>query len=611
MARIIPVKGAAWECNVSHVLSLRCTATHSRKYKKDAIVNISVSDYLRESDNFKQMMKLWRTGVEFPRRETPLDPYLLGLWLGDGAFRSSRIFNQDEEILDYLKTETDCTTKWDRTTFGTYVRGISHHLAEARVDGEKRIPFSYKINERQQRLALLAGLLDTDGYLHHGFFDIVTKYAGLRDDILFLARSLGLAAYSREMVGTIKSIGFRGLYHRIGISGHVDEIPCRIARRQADRRRQKKNVLNVGFKVELLPEADYYGFELDGDRMFLLDDFTVTHNTILAAQAIADKGLPTLFVTPDTGLREQTAKVFRWIFGESMVGMDVTGNHPIVVQNIQALARRDRKHFERFKVLVTDEFHHSASESYQALNHLLVSAYYRYGLTGTPVRPDGQEMVMFGVLSKVIYKKTASELIEDGWLIRPNINIHRWQLKKYSKLNYREAYARLCNDIPFQKYIAGLANDCANNRGKRTLVLVKNIEHGELLSSMIEGAVFLHGKHKRDHRENIKEAFNKGELKCLIATSIMGEGQDIPNINAFVNARFQASEIQTKQGIGRALRLAQGAGNYKESVALGKADCEVYDFLIKGQRNLLNHSVSRLLQYKSEPAFRIHVCRAN
>lgn len=80
--------------------------------------------------------------------------------------------------------------------------------------------------------------------------------------------------------------------------------------------------------------------------------------TITAALVIADKGLDTLFVTPDAGLREQTFKVFSGLFGDHMVCKNIDSDKPIIVSNIQALAKKTVTDLERFKVLMIDEFHH-------------------------------------------------------------------------------------------------------------------------------------------------------------------------------------------------------------------------------------------------------------
>jgi hypothetical protein len=112
-----------------------------------------------------------------------------------------------------------------------------------------------------------------------GVYIIPTKWAGFRDDILFLARSLGFAAYSRETTNTIKSTGFSGQYHYITISGRLDCVPVKVPRKKAAPRQQVKDVLRTGFRVEDAGVGEFFGFELEGDGRFLLEDFTITHNS--------------------------------------------------------------------------------------------------------------------------------------------------------------------------------------------------------------------------------------------------------------------------------------------------------------------------------------------
>lgn len=284
--KITPVKGDAWVCNDVHVLTLKQSVTKE-------IFDISLPEYLACNNNYKvHDAKQFRVGVNFTSKETICAPYLLGVWLGDGSIAGPRISLPDQEIMNYLVAEAP---NYGLTAKVTYpegkcpnidLTGIPNHTNILRdefktcvINGEKRIPSQYLTNSREKRLELLAGLLDTDCFLTNGMFEIITKYMGLRDDILFLARSLGFAAYSSVKKGIIKSIGFTGYYWRITISGHTNLIPTKIARKKAAPRMQKKDVLNTGFRVDAMGTGDYYGFTLDGDGRFLLGDFTVTHNT--------------------------------------------------------------------------------------------------------------------------------------------------------------------------------------------------------------------------------------------------------------------------------------------------------------------------------------------
>ena len=339
MYRITPTKGEPYVVNESHVLSLRitglgkkCLNANEKKYQTGDIVNISVSDYLKQSDTFKHCAKGWRTGVEFSKKDQPVPPYILGIWLGDGSSNLTHLHTADFEVMnEWIRYSLE---RNDLKLSGIYARNncfmlplrgsdngknnLLNTLRELNVIGNKHIPFIYKTGSRNQRLEILAGLIDTDGYLHHNHYDIVFKQKALADDTAYLARSLGFAAYVKRCTKSIKSSGFSGEYYRIIISGDVDKIPCRVPRRKSSPRRQKKNVLNVGIKVEPVGIDNYYGFELDGDHMYLMGDFTVTHNTTVAKYAYARFRLPTFFITTRSVLMYQMKDTF-----EQDMGLDV------------------------------------------------------------------------------------------------------------------------------------------------------------------------------------------------------------------------------------------------------------------------------------------------
>lgn len=305
-----------------------------------------------------------------------------------------------------------------------------------------------------------------------------------------------------------------------------------------------------------------------------------------------------MFITPDTGLREQAYQSFSTWFGKENVSKKLDSSTPIIVSNIQAL-KKDPEEFERFGLVILDEFHHSGAKTYMMAMRFLSNAYYRYGLTGTFMRSDGKDMEMHGVLSEVIMEKGASELIEEGFLVRPYITIVRHETSpEYGyKCSYRDAYDHIIRDESFHHKASTIANRKIKEK-KQTLILVRRVEHGEALAELIPDAVFLHGSIKKKEINEQKQAFNEKKIPAIIATSIFGEGTDIPSIDCLINARCEKTEIQTKQGIGRTLRKAKG-----------KEKAEVYDFLIMGNKHLENHSAERIKSYKKEPAFRITVTK--
>ncbi len=141
--------------------------------------------------------------------------------------------------------------------------------------------------------------------------DIIQKSETLAWDIAFLARSLGLAAYVTPCEKSCTHNGTKrcGRYFRVSISGDTNLVPVRLARKKCQPRGQRKNVLNVGITVTPVGIDDYYGFQVDGDGLFLLGDFTVTHNS-LSAKAIAS-----LWKLPL--LRMDVGKIFGGIVGQS------------------------------------------------------------------------------------------------------------------------------------------------------------------------------------------------------------------------------------------------------------------------------------------------------
>ena len=250
----------------------------------------------------------------------------------------------------------------------------------------------------------------------------------------------------------------------------------------------------------------------------------------------------------------------------------------------------------------------SAADTYRKLNALASSAYWRYGFTGTNIRTDGRDMEMHGVLSAVLLRRTTSDLIEAGFLVPPAIRILRHRVKGYSKLNYQDAYTAITTDDAFNGVIAAVAREKIREEKKQTLILVRRREHGQRLDDLLCGdAVYINGDDPIEHRQRVKADFAERRIPCIIATDIFGEGQDIPSIDCLINCRLQESEIQTKQGIGRALRLAKGTNSYAESVAAGKSKAEIIDFLIEGHRHLAGHSLSRIEQYRSERAFKLSI----
>lgn len=318
--KITPIKGDAYIVNASHILSL-VLSCNSAGYKKDSIININVEEFLKKPKTFQKEAKGYRTKINFNSKQVPLDPYFIGLWLGDGTSASPAITTADTEVVQYLKSFASIYNLFLKKTAdsgksSTYsitsgkepgqkksgrnpVRNI---LKDLNLINNKHIPLIFKINDEKNRLELLAGLIDSDGHRINNCYEIITKSSILADDILYLARSLGFAAYKKDTIKgcTYKNKKVFGNYFRIYISGDLNRVPVKLSRKVCSPRQQIKNVLRTGIKLKDIGEGDYYGFEIDGDRLFVLGDFTVTHNTAVIKEAFERAGLRWIYFSAAT-----------------------------------------------------------------------------------------------------------------------------------------------------------------------------------------------------------------------------------------------------------------------------------------------------------------------
>lgn len=282
------------------------------------ITEIPVKEYIKLNKSIKEKLKGYKVSVDFLEKQLNFDPYIMGLWLGDGSSNGSGITNQDSTILHYLantlpkyKCYLQYQVRQEENTYGYRINGTgtelpntNNFMKELRNENlinNKHIPMIYKCNSRENRLKLLAGLLDSDGSLVDDgcTFDITQKSEKLIDDIIYLCRSLGFACYKSD---SIKGCWYKGVYREgnyFRISGEgTNEISTLCPRKKANKRKQIKNVLVTGIKVKHVGKDNYYGFTLDGNRRYVMGDFTVTHNTFCSLALIIEKPKKTLIICP-------------------------------------------------------------------------------------------------------------------------------------------------------------------------------------------------------------------------------------------------------------------------------------------------------------------------
>jgi replicative DNA helicase len=324
MYKITPLKGAeSFIVNKEHILSLKKNTKKYPHYPK--FLELSITNYLKLASKRKHVYKLWHSNkINFKEKKLLIDPYFLGLWLGDGTSSNPCITSADKEVEIWLekyakklnlkinrstkngdKASYYCLTrekkfdsvnkckggkyvyKNNKTKIGGYgnIKSLREYLKKLNLLNNKHIPFSYKINSEKNRLELLAGLIDSDGSKDLAGYSFYNNNKKLCEDTIFIARSLGFFASTiKEKYTTCNSKKFKS--YKIYISGDVERIPLKIKRKITQKRKNYKNWLTTGFKIKKLKKGDYYGFNLDKDKLYLLDNFIVNHNSFLCQNII-------------------------------------------------------------------------------------------------------------------------------------------------------------------------------------------------------------------------------------------------------------------------------------------------------------------------------------
>lgn len=561
MYEVIPIKGESFVVNESHVLSLRYTGTNQ-------IRNISIRDYLNLSNNQKHILKGYRVGVEFEHRDVDFDPYVLGIWLAEGTHNKPTITNPDHEVIDYLSEYCQCLPNmFIRFENLDNINCLNIHFVSKQSNGckggsntflnylrqyglisNRHVPEKYKINSKEVRLQVLAGLLDGDGHLSHNGYEIITKSEKLKDDILFLSRSLGLAAYSTYTKKTNTTTGISGWYYRIGISGNTDMIPCKIERKKATPRLQKKDVLNFGFQLKKLPEDNYYGFELDGDHLYLLSDFTVTHNTITFAALIArylEKFPKSIVVCVHREeLLDQTRKTLYNGFGIDSEAIKAGRKHipqsrvyVAMVETINNMLKNRPIWAAHIGCLVVDEVHiANFNKLYDYFDKSLI-----IGFTATPIAASKKDPLK-NYYDQIVVGPQIEELIDMGSLCE-NIT---YGIKGIDTKKFGVKRGEFDNEVMGSEFSKSKnVQNCVDKylekgEGKKAIVFNCNVVHSKLVTQAFVdaglNAKHLDGSEPKETRKKIFEWFSNEDDAILNNIAVATTGFDEPSIrNVVVN----------------------------------------------------------------------------
>ena len=234
--------------------------------------------------------------LEFPEKDLPIHPYVLGLWLGDGC-------SEDGYITSYINDSVDIINNIE--SFGYFVSSIKDDsgnnyrlriqdeygvplkilLRENDLLSNKHIPYIYFIGSTEQRLHLLQGLMDTDGFVaaNSTYCEVSHKSERVIIDFCKFLDRLSIK-YSKKYRSTICNGKYFDSYRITFYSSK--EFPCVKMQRKFDRlpdktseRQKYKSIVNIE-KVFSVP-TKCIRVDNDSHLFFFVTKNTVTHNSTL------------------------------------------------------------------------------------------------------------------------------------------------------------------------------------------------------------------------------------------------------------------------------------------------------------------------------------------
>ena len=265
------------------------------------IIDINIQDYMKLNKTTKKRLAGIRGEcVQWKKQDVQMDPYVLGLWLGDEhSIETGNTCNEkiDHQIIDYLKdwsVNNDVNIKqldnhhYSLTSLlnkdSDNSNLLKKQLEKYNLINNKHIPLEYIVNDRETRLKVLAGIIDTNGIVQHdGKGIIITQemnHEQLVKDIILLSRSLGFYTCStiKDTTWTWKYEQKTGNAYNINISGDIQNIPTLLPKNKCSSERHDSIKTTGYLTVKDAGIGDYIGFTLDGNQKFVINDFTVTHN---------------------------------------------------------------------------------------------------------------------------------------------------------------------------------------------------------------------------------------------------------------------------------------------------------------------------------------------
>lgn len=371
---IVPVKGPRFTVNKAHILVLKNSMKEPVITKRTRFNRIRYNVIWWENNELQN--KLFKTEEE------------ANIFMNTEIYVRHQLYSEIT-VSDWLKT-----SKAFRNTFKAY-----------------RVPIEFPQGKtREDKIKYIAEVLDCSHTKldkeNDTLFFYIKNDERFVEEFLFICRSIGLYTH--------KYITKEGT--KITIQGNI-QLPLQNKNLINDTKNLSKDWSMTNITIKYKERGEYYGFTLDGNRRFLFEDFTVTHNTVVSLKLIAESQKKTLVIVNKVELMNQWKKeIQKWI-PDAKIGI-IQGNKfqyedcHIVIGMLQTIAiKKDIKviDFTWVENCIIDECHNISSEVFSNIM-FKVRPRYVFGLTATLERKDKLEKVIKWYLGDTLYDGTNKNL---------------------------------------------------------------------------------------------------------------------------------------------------------------------------------------------------------
>lgn len=297
MYRVRFKDGAEVICDDTHLWTVHDRKDYGDNFKNATMKTVRLQEILetgiRSRDNGFRYSVPISAPLDLPQADLPIEPYLLGYLLGDGTLGDGRgvtISSSEDEhpwitvlpegvaVVSYSEPTPERAGAYGLVTDRGQPNPIIEALKELGLHGkrgaDKFVPEQYLWASTEQRLALLQGLLDSDGNVSRERAEFANTSPYLHEAVVQIVQSLGGTAttYTRKVQGNEQSCWRTNI--------NIDFVPFRLARKKAQWvGRLTANVRSI-VAIEPVDPAECVCIKVDReDGLFLTEGMVVTHNT--------------------------------------------------------------------------------------------------------------------------------------------------------------------------------------------------------------------------------------------------------------------------------------------------------------------------------------------